>query len=101
MASITCPHCKEKTFTGWDKFRAGKWVMLKCPSCGSRVCAHPLLLAALYFFYVWDVVLFGFLTFLATPWYLAVMAGVWLILEFFTYYVPLRALRPKSSTAGS
>jgi hypothetical protein len=101
MASISCPHCKAKTFTWWDKFRAGKWMMLYCPSCGGRVCAHPLLLAALYFFYVWDVVLFGYLAYLVSPWYLAVMAGGWLILEFFTLYVPLSALRAKSSTAGS
>lgn len=76
-------------------------MMLKCPSCGGRVCAHPLALAALYFFYVWDVVLFGFLAYLHSPWYLAAMAGGWLILDFFTLYIPLAALRAKTSTAES
>jgi hypothetical protein len=99
MASIACPHCKQKVFTWWDKYRAGKWFMLYCPHCGGRVCAQPLVLAAIYFFYVWDVVLFGFLTFLATPKYLLVMLVIWLILDYFVLFVPLTPLRPKEAGA--
>lgn len=70
--------------------------MLHCPQCGGRVCAHPLLMAAVYFFYMWDVVLFGYLTYLDSLWYLAVMAGGWLILDYFSIYIPLAALRAKT-----
>lgn len=93
MASISCPHCQQKTFNWWDKYRAGKWALLYCPQCGGRVCAHPWLLAALYFFYVWDVVLFGYLAYLDSLWYLAVLAAGWLILDYFSVYVPLSPLR--------
>lgn len=93
MASIPCPHCKQKTFTWWDKYKASKWAILFCPECGGRVCAQPIVLFALYFLYVWDVVLFGFLAYLDTAWYLAVMLVCWLILDYFSIYVPLSALR--------
>jgi hypothetical protein len=93
MASIPCPHCKTKTFTWWDKYRTGKWMLLKCPECDGRVCAQPIVLAGLYFLYIWDVVLFGYLTYLDTLWYLAVMAAGWLILDYFAIYVPLVSLR--------
>lgn len=99
MASIICPHCNAKTFSWWDKYRTGKWAILHCRECGGRVCAQPLVLAALYFFYVWDVVLFGYLAYLDSLWYLAVMVAGWLILDYFSVYVPLTALRAKSSSA--
>ena len=99
MASIPCPHCKQNTFTGWDKYRAGKWAMLYCPQCGGRSCAQPLVLAALYFLYVWDVVLFGYLAYLDSLWYLLVMLVGWLILDFFTFYVPLSPLRALSTNS--
>lgn len=98
MASIICPHCNAKTFSWWDKYRTGKWAILHCRECGGRVCAQPLVLAALYFFYVWDVVLFGYLAYLDSLWYLAVMVAGWLILDYFSIYVPLAALRAKSSS---
>ena len=97
MASIPCPHCKSKTFTWWDKYRTGKWVVLNCTECGGRVSAQPLVLAGLYFFYIWDVVLFGYLAYLDSLWYLAVMLGGWLILDYFAIYVPLTPLRAKST----
>jgi len=99
MASISCPHCKARTFTWRDKYLAGKWAILYCQECGGRVCAQPLIMAALYFFYMWDVVLFGFLAYLDSLWYLAVMLGAWLILDFFSIYIPLAALRAKSSSS--
>lgn len=97
MPSLPCPHCGQKTFSWWDKYRASKWAMLSCSSCGGRVCAQPIVLAVMYFLYVWDVVLFGFLAYLDTLWYLAVMAVVWLILDYFSLYIPLTALRAKPS----
>lgn len=102
MASISCPHCEQKTFTWWDKYRAGKWAILHCPECGGRACAQPWVLAALYFLYVWDVVLFGYLAYLDSLWYLLVMVVGWLILDYFSVYVPLVPLRRvgASSTDG-
>ena len=97
MSALPCPHCGQKTFSWWDKYRAGKWAMLHCPSCGGRVCAQPIVLAVMYFFYVWDVVLFAFLAYLDTLWYLVVMLVAWLILDYFSLYVPLTALRAKQS----
>lgn len=99
MAAIKCPHCQAKTFTWWDKYLAGKWAILYCPECGGRVCAQPLVMAAIYFFYMWDVVLFGYLAYLASLWYLAVMLGGWLILDYFSIYIPLAALRAKPSSS--
>jgi len=99
MASISCPHCGEKTFSWWDKYLTGKWGLLHCRQCRGRVCAQPIVLALLYFLYVWDVVLFGFLAYLDSLWYLLVMAAGWLILDYFSIYVPLTALRAKPSHA--
>lgn len=98
MASINCPHCNAKTFTWRDKYLTGKWAILNCQQCGGRVSAQPIVLAALYFLYVWDVVLFGYLAYLDSLWYLAVMAAGWLILDYFSIYVPLSALRTKHSS---
>lgn len=95
MASIPCPHCGEKSFSWWDKYRTGKWALLHCTTCDGRVCAQPFVLAALYFFYVWDVVLFGYLAYLDSLWYLLVMLVGWLILDFFSVYIPLTALRAR------
>lgn len=93
MASIQCPHCGEKTFSWWDKYRAGKWAMLYCSHCGGRVCAQPIIMALLYFFYMWDVILFGYLAYLDSLNYLLVLLAGWLILDSFSIYVPLTALR--------
>jgi hypothetical protein len=95
MASVPCPHCKQKTFTWWDKYRAGKWALLRCGQCGGRACAQPIVLAAIYFLYVWDVMLFGYLAYLDSLWYLLAMVVGWLILDYFTWYIPLSALRMK------
>ena len=96
MASLSCPHCREKTFTWWDKYKTGKWALLHCSHCGGRVCAQPIVLSVLSFLYVWDVMLFGYLSYLDSPWYLLVMVVGWLILDYFSLYVPLTALRTKS-----
>lgn len=101
MATIPCPHCQEKTFSWWDKYLAGKWKLLHCPQCGGRVCAQPIVLAVLYFLYVWDVMLFGFLAYLDSLWYLLVMVVGWLILDYFSVYVPLSPLRKRGAPAAA
>lgn len=96
MASIACPHCGEKTFSWWDKYKLGKWFVLTCSACGGRVCAQPIVLSVLYFFYIWDLMLFGYLAYLDAVWYLLVMLVIWLILDYFSLYVPLTALRTRN-----
>lgn len=98
MASIPCPHCDENTFSWWDKYRTGKWQLLHCRQCGGRVCAQPIVLALLYFMYIWDVLLFGFLAYMDSLWYLLVMAVGFLILDYFSVYVPLASLRTPGRT---
>lgn len=93
MASIACPHCGENTFSWWDRYLTGKWAVLRCSNCDGRVCAQPIVLAVIYFLYVWDVVLFGYLAYLDSLWYLLVMLVGWLILDYFSVYVPFSALR--------
>ena len=95
MASIPCPHCREKTFSWWDKYKTGKWSLLYCTHCGGRVCAQPIVLSVLYFLYVWDLMLFGYLAYLDSLWYLLVMVVIWLILDYLSLYVPLTALRTR------
>lgn len=95
MASIPCPHCYQKAFSWWDKYKTGKWALLHCSQCGGRVCAQPIVLSVLAFLYVWDVMLFGYLAYLDAWWYLLVMTVIWLILDYFSFYIPLSALREK------
>jgi DNA-directed RNA polymerase subunit RPC12/RpoP len=95
VASIACPHCGEKTFTWRDKYQAGKWAVLRCAHCGGRVCAQPIVLSILYFFYLWDLMLFGYLAYLDTAWYLLVLLVVWLVLDYCSLYVPFTALRAR------
>lgn len=97
VASIPCPHCQQKNFSWWDKYKTGKWALLKCPQCNTRVCAQPIVLSVLSFLYVWDLMLFGYLAYLDSLWYLVVLAVIWLILDYFSLYVPLSALRAKST----
>ncbi len=93
MASIPCPHCEQNAFSWWDKYRSAKWAIMHCPSCGGRVCAQPIIMAALYFLYMWDVVLFGYLAYLDSPWYLLAGLVGWLILDYFSLYIPLAPMR--------
>ena len=93
MPANPCPHCEQKTFSLWDKYRSGKWAIMHCPECGGRVCAQPVVMAILYFFYMWDVVLFGYLAYLDSLWYLAVGLAGWLFLDWLSLYIPLAAMR--------
>ena len=97
MSHFVCPRCGEKTISLKDKFRAGKWLKIKCSNCGGDLCAQPLVLAVLYFALTWDIVLFGFLTIYDKNWvYGLTMIIGWLIIEYFISYVPLSKLKSVS-----
>lgn len=92
-----CPHCNHSTVTLKQKLLAGKWVDIICLACGRRSCVYPALLAVLYFFYTWDVMLFGYLTVHEmSVLYLGVMMGGWLLLELFSLSLPLVRMKPQS-----
>ena len=49
--------------------------------------------------YVWDVMLFGFLAYLDhNLWYLLALVIGWVILDYFSLYFPLSALKSKAAT---
>ena len=54
-------------------------------------------MAAMYFLYMWDVVLFGYLAYLDSLWYLLAGLVGWLILDYFSLYIPLSAMRRADS----
>jgi len=93
MSQFNCPHCKQPTFSWWDKYLAAKWKILKCPRCDKRSCSRPLLLAFFYVAYLVDVVDFGYLSYLydSLIWVVVAMVG-WIILDYFSTYLPLAAM---------
>jgi len=94
MSHFNCPHCKQPTFSFWDKYLAAKWKVLGCPGCHKRVSSAPLTLALFYLLYLADVLDFGYLSFLLedSSWIGAAIMG-WLVLDLFSVYLPLVALR--------
>lgn len=98
MTKFTCPHCKKPTITLGQKYLSGKWIDVYCTECRGRSCTHPILLAILSFFYVWDVMLFGYVAVLKHSWfYLGVLVTGWIILDLFNLSIPLAALRKKEN----
>lgn len=98
MTMYRCPHCKNECVSLRQKFLAGKWIDVICPSCGGRSCAYPVLLAVLYFFYTWDVMLFGYITVLEkSVFYCGVMIAGWAFLEVCNLYIPLAAMKARPS----
>lgn len=96
MLMFECPHCNQPALTFKQKLLAGKWSDVFCPTCGGRSCIYPALLVVLYFFYTWDVMLFGYLTVHEeSVLYLSVMIGGWLLLELFGLSLPLVRMKPK------
>jgi len=68
-----------------------------CSHCGGISCSNPFLLAFYTMLYVWDVMLFGYLTYLThIVWYAAVMTVGWLILDYFSLFLPLSAMKRKT-----
>lgn len=98
MNNIKCPRCNEASITPSMKFKTGRWRSIYCPNCNQRLAAHPIPLALIYFALVWDVILFGFLAIYDKNWiYALIMIAGMLILEFFSYFIPLACLRPKET----
>ena len=98
MANLPCPHCKEATISWWQKYKAAKWAMLKCAKCHGRSCSHPFVLVAYTMLYVWDVMLFGYLFYLTKEIaYLITLIVLWIILDIFSLYLPLSALKSKQA----
>ena len=92
-----CPNCKQATITWRQKYLAAKWKTIHCSACGRRLCAQPIIQAVFSMLYVWDVMLFGYLTVLGDNyWYLLAMLVGWLLLDSFSIYIPLSVLRAES-----
>lgn len=95
MVAYECPHCKKLTIPLGKKYLAGKWANIHCAQCGGRSCAQPVLMAVLYFLYVWDVMLFGTVAFeKQSLFFVGVMVSGWLTLDWFNLYIPLVAMKP-------
>jgi hypothetical protein len=89
-----CPGCKTPAFTNKDKYLAAKWKVLVCPHCGKRVISQPLLLAGYYLLYLADIIDFSFLAYMTgNLYYLVAMVVVWGLLDLFSIYLPLAAMR--------
>lgn len=96
MPMFPCPHCKNECISLRQKFLAGKWIDVICPNCGGRSCIFPALLVVLYFFYTWDVMLFGYVAVLKHSLiYVGVMITGWLFLEVCSLYLPLAAMKAR------
>ena len=104
MSQIPCPHCKENSITWWQKYKAAKWALIYCAICKGRSCSHPFLLVFYTMLYVWDVMLFGYLFYVTHQlgYLIALLIG-WVILDAFSIYLPLKAMKPRavSSTTAS
>ncbi|MDH5327435.1 MAG: hypothetical protein OEZ68_01285 [Gammaproteobacteria bacterium] len=93
---LPCPHCKEPTLSWWDKYKAAKWALISCPKCGGTSCSFPYLLVFYTMLYVWDVLLFGVVAYESkNAWYIVVLLVIWLILDYFSLYLPLSAMKRK------
>jgi len=100
MNKLPCPHCKKETISWWDKYKAAKWALIYCPDCGGRICSNPYILPFYTLLYVWDVLFFGLVAYIERNlWYVLILVVIWLILDWFSLYFPLSALKPKHSTA--
>ena len=96
MSKLPCPHCKEATVSWWQKYKAAKWALIYCDKCLGRCCSHPFLLVFYTMLYVWDVMLFGYLFYLTkTPGYLITLVVIWIILDIFSVYLPIKPMKRK------
>jgi len=100
--SLPCPHCKKETISWWEKYKAAKFAIIYCPACGGRICTNPYIMPFYTLLYVWDVLFFGLATYLErNPIYILVMLVIWLILDWFSLYFPLSALKPKAQVKNA
>lgn len=101
MASQPCPHCKQATISWWQKYIAAKWFLIKCPACAGISCSNPYLLVFYTMLYVWDVLLFSYVAYFKQDlWYILVLIIGWLILDYFSLYLPLSAMKRKPETTS-
>ena len=105
--AFQCPACQQESISYTQKFLLGKWATTHCAACGARLCAHPVVLAILYFLYIWDVMLFGYLGFveyqlnhptLSIIYAIALVLG-WAFLEFLTAWVPMAKMKARPVTS--
>ncbi len=91
-----CPHCSQPTITLKQKYLTEKWIDAHCHACGGRSCMYPVLLALLYFFYIWDVMLFGYVALAKSSFfYLSVMVSGWIFLDVIGLWIPLARMKPR------
>jgi hypothetical protein len=94
MKEFACPHCKQQTFSKWDKYLAAKWKVLTCSNCKRRVASQPIWLAAYYLLYLANVIDLSFMAYLSgNIHYITAMVVIWVILDLFSLYLPLVAMR--------
>ena len=98
MQQLPCPHCKEPAISWWDKYKAAKWSLITCSKCHGVSCSYPYLLVFYTMLYVWDVLLFGVLAYIQSAWYLLVLVVLWVILDYFSLYLPLSAMKRKNGS---
>ena len=102
MLNTECPCCNKETITLKQKLIANKWVDIYCSECGTRYCAQPVILAVMSFVLTWNIIYFGYLTVMEGGLiYPSLFVGVWIVIEYFMYYIPLARLRAKPSTDTS
>ncbi len=90
-----CPHCKQRTVTLKQKYLAEKWIDVYCSGCGGRSCMYPALVVVLWFFYTWDLMLFGYVAYeKVSIGYFIVMVVGWLLLDLVGLVIPLGRMRP-------
>jgi len=95
VENAECPHCKKETIGPKDRFYTGLWLNVYCPECNGRMCAQPLVMVAVYFFHMWNVIFFGFMTiYEQSVVYFAIMIAGWIVLSITAYYIPMTRLRP-------
>ena len=94
MSEFICPNCKQPAFSKWDKYLAAKWKILTCPHCERRVTSQPIWLACYYLLYLADVIDLSFLAYMTgNLHYITAMVVIWIILDIFSSYLPLAAMR--------
>ena len=101
MKAFPCPKCRQESIPVKDKYLASVWMSIRCASCGTRLCAAPILMTLLYFLYFWLAAWFISWAWMESTWIpILIMIPLWLLLDFLSVlYMPLLALRsPKSET---
>jgi hypothetical protein len=95
MPMYMCPRCKTMSIPLKDKYMAGMWANIYCSHCKAKLCATPLLLAAFYILYLWDVGWFSGLFYYTRDWIEFVyMAIIWVILDYINVtYLPMSIMK--------